>query len=371
MGTLRTILALSVVFAHTSHPFVFVGGRTAVQLFYMISGFLISYVLTNTQSYNNVGVFWANRALRLYPVYYFVALLTLAGYFLYPSRMGEFGQAPLLAKCILAIVNVTIVGQDWVMFLSDHNGVLEFTGRFWESDVQLWHLLLVPQAWTLGIELSFYAVAPFIIRRPILLLLLFVLSIAGRAFAIYDGFGLEDPWTYRFFPFELALFILGIASHQLLLKPAMALIAKLPQFPVDPFVYAGCAIACTVYFLVPLSEWVKLPALIAIIFLSLPFLFLFQDKNAADKWIGDLSYPLYIGHLFAMLIVAHFIGKYEYLSSLPLAIDLIKVFFCLIFAVILKIVIADPVESIRRAVRNARKPPPETGLKGSQRNIQC
>lgn len=38
MGVLRFILAISVVFAHT-YGFLFVGGRLAVQLFYMISGF--------------------------------------------------------------------------------------------------------------------------------------------------------------------------------------------------------------------------------------------------------------------------------------------------------------------------------------------
>src|ERR1700722_8671278 len=127
MGTLRTILALSVVFAHTSQAFVFVGGRTAVQLFYMISGFLISYVLTNTQSYKHVGVFWINRALRLYPVYFAVALLTVAARNFYPGIMSEFAQVPSLAKWILSIVNVTIVGQDWVMFLAVHNGVVQFT----------------------------------------------------------------------------------------------------------------------------------------------------------------------------------------------------------------------------------------------------
>jgi peptidoglycan/LPS O-acetylase OafA/YrhL len=49
MGMLRTIFAISVVFVH-SYGHVFVGGRNAVQLFYIISGFLISYVLVELKN---------------------------------------------------------------------------------------------------------------------------------------------------------------------------------------------------------------------------------------------------------------------------------------------------------------------------------
>ena len=52
MGTLRTLFALAVVLAHPTGGFEFsVGARGAVQLFYVISGFLISYVLTEARSY--------------------------------------------------------------------------------------------------------------------------------------------------------------------------------------------------------------------------------------------------------------------------------------------------------------------------------
>ena len=353
MGTLRTLLALSVVIAHGSFAFAFVGAEHAVQLFYMISGFLISYVLTNTRSYKNVGVFWFNRALRLYPVYFFVALITLAARYFYPGHLADFVHAPLLAQCILAVVNVTIIGQDWILFMGVHHGALEWTGRFSDSDLPLYEMLLVPQAWTLGVELSFYAIAPFIVRRPLLLLALFVASISARGFAIHAGFGLEDPWTYRFFPFELALFLLGVASHQLLLKPVTELAARLQR--AETAVYVFCVIACAVYFLVPLTEWIKLPALFALVFLSLPFLFVFQDKNSVDKWIGDLSYPLYIGHMLAILTVEYCIEKLHLISPSPLTAGVIKVICCLAFAVFLKIFIADPVETVRKMIRTGRK----------------
>jgi peptidoglycan/LPS O-acetylase OafA/YrhL len=50
MGTIRVLLAFAVIFSHTgSH--VLVGGEAALQCFYLISGFLISYILQNTAAY--------------------------------------------------------------------------------------------------------------------------------------------------------------------------------------------------------------------------------------------------------------------------------------------------------------------------------
>ena len=56
MGSLRTFLALTVVLSH-SYGHIFVGGRLAVQLFYIISGFLISYILLEANSYKSLKGF--------------------------------------------------------------------------------------------------------------------------------------------------------------------------------------------------------------------------------------------------------------------------------------------------------------------------
>jgi len=64
MGTLRTLFAIAVVFAHSLGNLL-VGGRYAVQLFYMISGFLISYVLFERKTYPNIKSFYINRYLIL------------------------------------------------------------------------------------------------------------------------------------------------------------------------------------------------------------------------------------------------------------------------------------------------------------------
>jgi hypothetical protein len=41
------------------------------------------------------------------------------------------------------------------MFTSVKGGHLIWSGNFMDSDVPVWHGLLIPQAWTLGVELMF------------------------------------------------------------------------------------------------------------------------------------------------------------------------------------------------------------------------
>ena len=160
------------------------------------------------------------------------------------------------------------------------DGGLNFSGFVTNTgEVEgLAQFLLVLQAWTLGLELSFYLIAPFIVRRSFLLVLLFAGSLCGRLFAIVSGFGLSDPWTYRFFPFELALFIGGVFSHQLLLRPVSALVATSSKKNMPAYVVAFCIVTCALYFVIPLPEYVKTPGLLALLFVSLPFLLFFSPK---------------------------------------------------------------------------------------------
>ena len=95
MGTVRTLLALAVVFAHC-YGFMFTGGMLAVQIFYMISGYLMSLILLNENAYTNLKSFYINRALRLFPIYWIVAatslLLSFYFYFIkhFVLKIGHF-----------------------------------------------------------------------------------------------------------------------------------------------------------------------------------------------------------------------------------------------------------------------------------------
>jgi peptidoglycan/LPS O-acetylase OafA/YrhL len=351
MGTFRTLLALAVVVTHIPLGIALVGGRNAVQAFYMISGFLISYVITNTPAYANPVKFLENRVLRLFPVYYAVLGVSLIASILNPKFWENVNSMPAFAKLFGLIVNVTIVGQDWTEFLMFSDGGIHLVRSLSQSGLTMAEALLVKPSWTLGVELSFYLIAPFIIRAPKRLICLFALSITARLAAIAAGFGLMDPWTYRFFPFELALFIAGVFSHQYLLPRAERIDQSGMGKTVSPITLVAVLLFSLGYSIVPLEDWAKTALFLTITFAALPFLFVFQSSSAIDRSIGELSYPLYISHYLVMMAFNLLIKKASFSQTQQTLLWAICLVTCLIVAYLLKLMISDRIEIYRRKIR--------------------
>ena len=355
MGTLRTLLALSVVLAHAPGPAVYslVGGRNAVQLFYMISGFVITHVLLSVPAYADARTFYASRALRIFPVYFAAAAFTLAWWALAdPAAFQFFARLPASALAFVALVNATVVGQEWTLFLRADGGTLAFTSNFYASRSPLWPGLVVPQSWTLSLELMFYLLAPWLVRRRRLLWGVLVVSLAARAAAVAMGWGARDPWSYRFFPFEIALFAAGSLSYQVMLGPWRRACEARPWLP-----KAGTALVAALvlaYPFVPAREAVATLATIALVWLAMPLTFLFQERAPLDRRLGELSYPLYIGH-YAMVAVA--VGVADAFNARGQA-TVVGLYVLLAFAAAwgLLALIGWPVEKLRTRLR--RMPPP-------------
>lgn len=107
--------------------------------------------------------------------------------------------------------NLTIFFQDLYLFLGiSPDGSLFPTSHFGtEPGPQLNGLMLVPQMWSVGIELTFYAIAPSICRSPIRLVGLLVFGLAVRLAIGHWSPPDVDPWHYRFSPAEMMMFAVG------------------------------------------------------------------------------------------------------------------------------------------------------------------
>jgi len=354
MGSVRTLLAISVVFSH-SYGFLFVGGRLAVELFYIISGFLISYILVEAKSYQTVSAFYANRFLRLFPIYWFIAVATLCAILFASvafnqthSVFNTFKSVDFLGKISLTFANFFVLGQDLIMFTGVRDGEFQFVSDFQDSEVQVWQGLLVPQAWTLGVELSFYLIAPFILIRRKLMFFLLLCSILLRIYLIYLGVGTEDPWTYRFFPTELALFLVGACSHQFL-KPYYdknSLISERATYIITISVF----IYCCAYFILPFRA-INTFILMGYFTLSLPFLFSFQKDRVWDRKIGDLSYPIYISHMLVIWTVGYAMSEFGFnYESISGSVTIVIA--TVIFSYLIKYSIGSVVENYRSKVKS-------------------
>lgn len=350
MGSIRFLLAITVVLCHSPwlDGFFFLGGRNAVQIFYVISGFLISYLLLEKKSYANVKSFYLSRWLRIWPLYALVAVLFL----LLNRHFTDFYlHLPLDAQMLLAVSNVIIFGQDMVMFMGIDQGNLVFTKDFRSSDIQLFQGVIISPAWSLAVEMMFYLVAPFILHRRSLVIGLLIASLTLRLVLVYLGFGNVDPWSYRFFPTELAIFLLGALSHQVLMPiyRKWAGIESISTYVTLTFI----AFALTFNAIFQgVNQDLSGAFAILTFALIVPFTFIFTVRNKWDARIGDLSYPIYIGHALVLFVVGKYFPRMGITDVFYLAMA--NVVFSVAFAIFLHRVAEKYFEPLRSAIRSSR-----------------
>lgn len=322
MGIVRILLALAVVTSHSTPIFglTIVGGHVAVQAFYVISGFYMSLILNEKymNKQNSYFLFLTNRFLRLFPSYWAVLILVVFFSFFqhYISRTligtGEdygvlsiyryfFHQINIWTWIVFIFTNLFMFGQDILFFmgLNFSTGSLYFTKDISFIYPQLYNFMLISAAWTIGIELFFYVVAPFIVTKSIK----FILSIMGLSLLLrltLNHYGLNfDPWAYRFFPTQLPYFLLGALSYRLYVQVKNKSFARV-HLNLFYVLFLVITIVYTRWF----STMTEVPYL-TLLFIGMPFVFLVSRNWKIDRYIGDLSYIIYISHVFVFSVMKY------------------------------------------------------------------
>jgi peptidoglycan/LPS O-acetylase OafA/YrhL len=333
MGYLRTYLALCVVAAHSSliFPWPVHGGNQAVQIFFIISGFYMAMILSG--KYKSTKSFYISRWLRIFGPYYMVLVAIVAFSILWGLltnnflTLTRFASNPLahngLAGFLFATVsNLTLFGQDWLLFLRHDRGEsFQFTSQFNASTSPLWRYLVIPQCWSIGIEETFYLLAPFINRlRTSWLFVLLTSSVAARLYTYYLGFRF-DPWTHRFFPFEAGLFLMGMLGWRLYTKLNLDKFPKCRRYGlVLPILVLSLAVHAK---LIPIVAEATggYGALLSYPFWAfiIVFLFAYFRDHKVDRFIGELSYPIYLIHFTVALTLESFFR----LPGVPTALTVI------------------------------------------------
>ena len=148
LSYLRAIAAVIVVIGHIEmrkhqlgipsldegSPFYSPDGKMAVIMFFVLSGFLITYLLLkekDTHGQFKLKNFYMRRILRVWPLYYFVLILTLL-----------FVQNDY---------SITTILLSFTIFPN----VAQAIGQPWTSS---------PQIWSIGVEEQFYLLFPVILR---------------------------------------------------------------------------------------------------------------------------------------------------------------------------------------------------------------
>jgi len=262
-------------------------GWTGVDLFFVLSGFLITRILYDTQGapgyYTN---FYARRVLRIFPVYYLFAL-------------------------VLAML-APFLGVHWSL---GHLFFLFYLGYpaaiIWPS-LTIVAPLAITHLWSLAAEEQFYMIWPWAIARlrnaDAIVRTCAVVGAAALALRIVIRAlpGIDPTWAYAFLPARMDALAIGAALAILVrgklnaridrwaipaLASAVALlmticISRRTEAAEDPLIgTVGCtliAIACGALLLLSLREGSRLQRL-----LSFPAL----------RACGKYSYGLYLYHL--------------------------------------------------------------------------
>jgi peptidoglycan/LPS O-acetylase OafA/YrhL len=169
-------------------------GVPAVVVFFILSGFVVASLLdSKPTTFANIKYFYQERLYRLLPLYAFFVLL---GAVCAPGWLQglSWGQ-----KAYVIFSHLTIAPLNYQMltpWLSAH--------------------MATPPAWSLGLELQFYCIAPFICRTQSRVLLVFFLS---WLLYMWASLVLMAPYTdwfgYRFLPGNIFMFLAGVLLYRI------------------------------------------------------------------------------------------------------------------------------------------------------------
>lgn len=332
-GTYRYILALMVVIHHlwpgSSPSYI---GAYGVYGFYMLSGYLMTLVLNDVYGFSLTGSkkFLINRALRIYPSY-LVAMLFSLGII-------------AITQNILKLQPITIKLQSMT------------TGE-WLSNIFIIGLKdqplpVVPPAWSLNVEIFFYVtMALFLVRNRNMIVLWFLISLGYTIYMIANGVSFSE----RYFPIEAASLSFSIGSLIYHLRNYFKNISK------------WVSLIALIIFILNASTarylWkdVRLQGFYISIFLSSIILIsLINIKNEetpywlikTDRFLGDLSYPIFLLHWHVGTLVSWLIFSADILRGYNIFI--ISFLYTNILAYCINQFIEKKVNKLRDSVRQTK-----------------
>jgi len=345
-----------------------VSGRMAVFSFYSISGYLIFRVLDTSymKDIRHVGYFYLNRFLRLMPLYAVVSILTYwflvarggSGFLIDPNDPPyNFITTPVLdVPRIKLIISEITFGIKCVLQPIP-------TISFFPN--------LIPQGWSIGIELCFYTIAPimvFLCRKHILLIIpIFFVSLALFIYGIVisTDYSFVEKNVYKNSLASMFVFLSGGVMYfvskritwrlnfECLLLILAAWAYYVWFFSASPVLGArepnGGILAINLFFTLPIT--------CLVVFSNMPSRF-----RRYDNMIGNLSYGIYLNQflvgyllLFANEKVFNSFGEFQYFGRLNTErFGIAAVVLSVTLAAILYRYIESPVDRLRKKIKTTR-----------------
>lgn len=195
MGLLRLLLASLVAVSHMGIDFKgWNVGVGSVVIFYMLAGHVVAKLWMrrpHDRLLPSLGWFYKDRALRIFPLY-LCAMLISGALWAAGTQSHFLSKTPGFAEWVS---NLVIIPLNYYMW----TGIDRF--------------MLIPPAWSLGVELQFYLLLPLLMLLPWLAIVAAATSVVVFSLAQY-GYLDIDIYGYRLLIGVLFIFLSGLAIEK-------------------------------------------------------------------------------------------------------------------------------------------------------------
>lgn len=315
---------------------LFGSGMAGVDLFFIISGFII--VVSTSRVESNSGVkFILRRVFRIYP-------LLIFSVFMFWILMTDMKSFTLLFKSI-------------VPMQLNYNEPSPYYG----------YNMLNP-AWTLTYEIYFYAVffvGMLISHRYMAIIsssLILLTMVAVQKY--YGHLFINANLSVDASPDNSLLPLIKLASSPMLIEFVIGMVLaelyiKIPAARSRVNLWPIVLLGCTIYFILFASKAYFSHGILGFgawsLFVIIPFLI--YEKTAEVKpnrilaFLGDISYPLYITHIVTAVIVSNYnayVPAYSYATGVSML--LIYLTCSILFAYICHVFIEKPMHRLSRSI---------------------
>lgn len=283
---LRALAVVSVIIFHIEASYL-PGGFLGVDVFFVISGFLITKIILRELMEKNFSFksFYTRRAKRLLPPLFFVLTLTvIAGFIiLLPYDFYKFG---------ISLLSV-------VAFISNIQYALR-SGDYFSGDASEWPLL---HTWSLAVEEQYYFILPFLILfifkivKNHLLLVFGLISLCS--FTVAEIFS-RTEWLNSF-----SYYLIITRMGELLVGSILAVAQVQNKVKYwESNLLAGSCFTLIITLFITANKHSPFPGFIAML-LCVPVAILINSKNTLVNkflalgpmvFIGLISYSLYLVH---------------------------------------------------------------------------
>jgi peptidoglycan/LPS O-acetylase OafA/YrhL len=295
---IQGLRALAAIIVTLFHARLVPGGFIGVDIFYVISGYLITgLILRELESTGklDLSAFYQRRIKRLLPTSIFVLFATaLVSWFVLPS------------------INRDQLGRD---FFAAAAYISNYLFAWWQNDYQ--NLDATPSPfihyWSLAVEEQFYLLWPlfliFLARKGKRAILIGILTITALSLAL-SIFQTQSSPIWAFYSLPTRAWELGIGALLLFIPPRIFSYRLLPWVGFIALLVASFSFSDRTAFpgtnaLLPVLGTALLIATIA----AWPPILNDLSNNRLSQWLGKISYPLYLWHWPALVIPSTALGR--------------------------------------------------------------